>query len=151
MKMMPSRDKDAPGAAWRSGVHASKGNESDGSAGSAGASGGSGHSGDEGGYEKRGWAGGVGWKGEDEMARLAQAFFEATTKESIDNEDILPQEDSDEVQLSVFNIFSTLFPEAVGGEGVGGAPPPLPEATLSARLRLVLLSCEDPLTSSAGL
>jgi hypothetical protein len=54
---------------------------------------------------------------EDELARLALAFFNATTKSSPDNEDILPQEDSDEMKLSVFNIFAGLFPEAVGEHG----------------------------------
>jgi hypothetical protein len=54
---------------------------------------------------------------EDELARLAQAFFEAATKPSTDNEDILPQEDSEEMKLSVFNIFAGLFPEAVGEHG----------------------------------
>ena len=47
---------------------------------------------------------------EDELARLALAFFTATTKCSNDNEDILPQEDSDEMKLSVFHIFASLFP-----------------------------------------
>ena len=39
------------------------------------------------------------WRGMDELARLALAFFTATTKCSNDNEDILPQEDSDEMKL----------------------------------------------------
>ena len=56
---------------------------------------------------------------EDELARLALAFFTATTKCSNDNEDILPQEDSDEMKLSVFHIFASLFPEAVGEHGSG--------------------------------
>jgi len=54
---------------------------------------------------------------EDELARLAQVFFDAATKPSTDNEDILPQEDSEEMQLSVFNIFAGLFPETVGEHG----------------------------------
>lgn len=68
--------------------NASKGDDSDGSAGSAGV--------DGGGDGKRGGS----WKGEEGMVRLAEAFFQATTKESVDNEDILPQEDSDECALS---------------------------------------------------
>jgi len=56
---------------------------------------------------------------EDELARLAWAFFTATTKSSTDNEDILPQEDSEDMQLSVFSIFAGLFPEAVGEQGEG--------------------------------
>jgi hypothetical protein len=56
---------------------------------------------------------------EDELARLACAFFKASTKSSTDNEDILPQEDSDEMKLSVFNIFAGLFPETVGEHGPG--------------------------------
>ena len=58
-------------------------------------------------------------RAEDELARLALAFFTATTKSSTDNEDILPQEDSDMMKLSVFNIFASLFPEAVGEHGAG--------------------------------
>jgi hypothetical protein len=53
------------------------------------------------------------------LARLARSFFVATTKVSTDNEDILPQEDSDEIRLSVFTIFSGLFPETVGEHGAG--------------------------------
>lgn len=87
--------------------NASKGDDSDGSAGSAGV--------DGGGDGKRGGS----WKGEEGMVRLAEAFFQATTKESVDNEDILPQEDSDECALSVFGIFSACFPEAVGPGGAG--------------------------------
>jgi len=62
---------------------------------------------------------GVGSSAEDELARLAMAFFTATTKASTDNEDILPQEDSDVMKLSVFNVFAGLFPEAVGENGAG--------------------------------
>mmetsp|Transcript_18181 Transcript_18181/g.28203 ORF Transcript_18181/g.28203 Transcript_18181/m.28203 type:complete len:415 (+) Transcript_18181:215-1459(+) len=56
-------------------------------------------------------------KEEDEVTRLARAFFSATTKLSQDIEDILPQEDSNEMKLSVFNIFASLFPEVVGEHG----------------------------------
>mmetsp|Transcript_47066 Transcript_47066/g.114676 ORF Transcript_47066/g.114676 Transcript_47066/m.114676 type:complete len:491 (+) Transcript_47066:255-1727(+) len=42
--------------------------------------------------------------------QVARAFFQACTKLSDDNEDILPQEDGAE-RLSVFCLFSELFPE----------------------------------------
>lgn len=43
--------------------------------------------------------------------QVARAFFEAATKLSEDNEDILPQEDAPDLKLSVFFLFSELFPE----------------------------------------
>jgi hypothetical protein len=58
-------------------------------------------------------------RADDELGRLSSAFFLATTKPSTDNEDILPQEDSDEMKLSVFSIFAGLFPDAVGEHGAG--------------------------------
>ena len=99
-------------------AHTPKEEESDESARSAGADGGAG---DEASSVHDQKARMARWRGEDEMSRLARAFFSAATKESTDNEDILPQEDSDEVQLSVFNVFATCFPEAVGPGGAGGA------------------------------
>jgi len=56
---------------------------------------------------------------------VARAFFEAATKLSEDNEDILPQEDAPDLKLSVFYLFSELFPEFVcdkerDGPGKGG-------------------------------
>ena len=57
---------------------------------------------------------------EEEVARLAWYFFKATTRLSSDNEDILPQEDSEDIKLSVFTTFSDLFPEVVGDNGAGG-------------------------------
>mmetsp|Transcript_2704 Transcript_2704/g.2325 ORF Transcript_2704/g.2325 Transcript_2704/m.2325 type:complete len:414 (+) Transcript_2704:213-1454(+) len=50
---------------------------------------------------------------------LARAFFLAATKMSDDSEDILPQEDSEEMTISVFGVFSGLFQEAVGENGAG--------------------------------
>ena len=50
---------------------------------------------------------------EIEPAELAEAFLVATTKLSNSREDILPQEDSEDMQLSVFNVFEMLFPQAV--------------------------------------
>ena len=44
---------------------------------------------------------------------VARAFFHAATKLSDDDEDILPQEDSTDVKLSVFGLFAELFPEHV--------------------------------------
>jgi len=45
---------------------------------------------------------------------VARAFFHAATKLSDDDEDILPQEDSaDGAKLSVYGLFSELFPEHV--------------------------------------
>eukprot|EP00277_Geminigera_cryophila_P031670 CAMPEP_0173060614 /NCGR_PEP_ID=MMETSP1102-20130122/2709_1 /TAXON_ID=49646 /ORGANISM="Geminigera sp., Strain Caron Lab Isolate" /LENGTH=282 /DNA_ID=CAMNT_0013926891 /DNA_START=101 /DNA_END=947 /DNA_ORIENTATION=- len=43
--------------------------------------------------------------------QVARAFFQASTKLSDDNEDILPQEDGVDQKLSVFHLFSELFPE----------------------------------------
>jgi hypothetical protein len=43
--------------------------------------------------------------------QVARAFFQAATKLSDDNEDILPQEDGVDQKLSVFHLFSELFPE----------------------------------------
>mmetsp|Transcript_52722 Transcript_52722/g.163602 ORF Transcript_52722/g.163602 Transcript_52722/m.163602 type:complete len:364 (-) Transcript_52722:224-1315(-) len=56
---------------------------------------------------------------EEEVARLAWYFFKATTRLSSDNEDILPQEDSEDIKLSVFTTFADLFPEVVGDNGAG--------------------------------
>jgi len=42
---------------------------------------------------------------------VARAFFQSATKLSEDNEDILPQEDGVDQKLSVFHLFSELFPE----------------------------------------
>jgi hypothetical protein len=42
---------------------------------------------------------------------FARAFFQAATKLSDDSEDILPQEDGMDQKLSVFHLFSELFPE----------------------------------------
>ena len=56
-------------------------------------------------------------------AQIARVFFEATTKRSSDPEDILPQEGGNKASedLSVFRVFSLLFPEVVGcgDSGVG--------------------------------
>ena len=41
---------------------------------------------------------------------MARLFFKATTKLSSDQEDILPQEDSETLKLSVFYVFTSLFP-----------------------------------------
>lgn len=46
-------------------------------------------------------------------ARIARVFFEAVTKHSDDSEDILPQEGGCNADLSVFHVFSILFPELV--------------------------------------
>ena len=53
-------------------------------------------------------------------ARVARVFFEAVTKTSNDSEDILPQEGGRNADLSVFHVFSLLFPEVVGAGGAGG-------------------------------
>ena len=56
-------------------------------------------------------------------AQIARVFFEATTKRSSCPEDILPQEGGNKASedLSVFRVFSLLFPEVVGcgDSGVG--------------------------------
>jgi len=56
---------------------------------------------------------------EEEVARLAWYFFKATTRLSSDNEDILPQEDSEDMKLSVFTTFADLFSDVVGENGAG--------------------------------
>lgn len=58
-------------------------------------------------------------------ARIARIFFEAVTKASEDSEDILPQEGGAGQDLSVFHVFSVLFPEMVGAAGAGGLFPAL--------------------------
>ena len=50
---------------------------------------------------------------------VARAFFHAATKLSDDDEDILPQEDSLDVKLSVYGLFSELFPEHVVSKECG--------------------------------
>ena len=50
---------------------------------------------------------------------VARAFFHAATKLSDDDEDILPQEDSSDVKLSVYGCFSELFPEHVVSKECG--------------------------------
>jgi len=51
---------------------------------------------------------------------VARAFFHAATKLSDDDEDILPQEDSaDGAKLSVYGLFSELFPEHVVSKECG--------------------------------
>jgi len=54
---------------------------------------------------------------EEHYAQLARAFFSAATKESTDDEDILPQEDGDDAKLSVFHLFCELFPEVAALNG----------------------------------
>jgi len=53
----------------------------------------------------------------DDAFRMARVFFLAATKLSENNEDILPQEDGEGVKLSVFSVFASLFPDAVGNNG----------------------------------
>lgn len=48
---------------------------------------------------------------------MARLFFRATTKLSDDQEDILPQEDSENLKLSVYYVFSGLFPTDDSTEG----------------------------------
>jgi hypothetical protein len=56
-------------------------------------------------------------------ARIARVFFEAATKHSNDSEDILPQEAGRNADLSVFHVFSILFPELVdAGKSEGSSP-----------------------------
>ena len=50
---------------------------------------------------------------------VARAFFHAATKLSEDDEDILPQEDSSDVKLSVYGLFAELFPEHVVSKECG--------------------------------
>jgi hypothetical protein len=49
---------------------------------------------------------------------MARLFFRATTKLSDDQEDILPQEDSESLKLSVYFVFSELFPAEDVTEGL---------------------------------
>ena len=53
-------------------------------------------------------------------ARIARVFFEAVTKASLDSEDILPQEGGPTADLSVFHVFSLLFPEIIAAPGARG-------------------------------
>jgi hypothetical protein len=72
---------------------------------------------------------------DEQVSKLAKAFFMAATKESEDDEDILPQvqvdnlasfvsfmtvrfqEDGDQAKLSVFHLFCELFPEVASVRG----------------------------------
>jgi hypothetical protein len=74
------------------------------------------------------------------VLRFARAFFVAATKESTDDDDILPQvwspaspfqdlcalifilfqEDSEDGKFSVFHVFCELFPEFSTVQGVSG-------------------------------
>eukprot|EP00291_Cryptomonas_curvata_P003358 CAMPEP_0172179820 /NCGR_PEP_ID=MMETSP1050-20130122/16843_1 /TAXON_ID=233186 /ORGANISM="Cryptomonas curvata, Strain CCAP979/52" /LENGTH=167 /DNA_ID=CAMNT_0012852771 /DNA_START=210 /DNA_END=710 /DNA_ORIENTATION=- len=60
-------------------------------------------------------------RGEGRAIQVARAFFRAATKLSDDTEDILPQEDALDYKLSVFNLFSELFPEYVNTDPLGRA------------------------------
>eukprot|EP00960_Hanusia_phi_P068652 766899-Hanusia_phi.AAC.2 len=51
---------------------------------------------------------------------VARAFFHAATKLSDDDEDILPQEDGADQKLSVYYLFSELFPEHVVSKDCNG-------------------------------
>eukprot|EP00287_Rhodomonas_sp_CCMP768_P007697 CAMPEP_0196725422 /NCGR_PEP_ID=MMETSP1091-20130531/7004_1 /TAXON_ID=302021 /ORGANISM="Rhodomonas sp., Strain CCMP768" /LENGTH=367 /DNA_ID=CAMNT_0042067713 /DNA_START=173 /DNA_END=1276 /DNA_ORIENTATION=- len=55
----------------------------------------------------------------DDAFRMAKVFFHAATKLSENNEDILPQEDGEDMKLSVFSVFASLFPDTVGSSGGG--------------------------------
>lgn len=57
---------------------------------------------------------------DDDIAHLGRSFFVAVTKLSENAEDILPQEDSEEIRMSVFTAFAELFPESVGHDGSSG-------------------------------
>jgi hypothetical protein len=61
----------------------------------------------------RGRGGSSGSSLEAKSVLIARAFFHAATKLSDEDEDILPQEDGDENKLSVYYLFSELFPEHV--------------------------------------
>jgi hypothetical protein len=53
-------------------------------------------------------------KSHNPAVKVARAFFHACTKHSEDREDILPQEDAPECQLSVYSVFADLFPQYAG-------------------------------------
>eukprot|EP00961_Rhodomonas_salina_P120067 1615784-Rhodomonas_salina.2 len=53
-------------------------------------------------------------KAHNPAVKVARAFFHACTKHSDDREDILPQEDGPDCQLSVYSIFADLFPQYAG-------------------------------------
>lgn len=50
---------------------------------------------------------------ENLSVKIARAFFQAATVKSGDDEDILPQEDGPDEKLSVYYLFSELFPDHV--------------------------------------
>jgi len=50
---------------------------------------------------------------ENTAVKIARAFFMAATVKSGDDEDILPQEDGPDEKLSVYYLFSELFPDQV--------------------------------------
>ncbi len=57
---------------------------------------------------------------DENIGRLAMSFFQACTKVSDSDEDILPQEDSEDMRMSVFAAFAELFPESIGDDGHAG-------------------------------
>ncbi len=57
---------------------------------------------------------------DENIGRLAMSFFQACTRVSDSDEDILPQEDSEDMRMSVFAAFAELFPESIGDDGHAG-------------------------------
>ncbi len=57
---------------------------------------------------------------DENIGRLAMAFFQACTRTSESDEDILPQEDAEDLRMSVFAAFAELFPESIGDDGHTG-------------------------------
>jgi len=55
---------------------------------------------------------------ESPSVKIARAFFSAATVKSGDDEDILPQEDGADEKLSVYYLFSELFPDHVNNKEV---------------------------------
>ena len=57
-----------------------------------------------------------------EFASRAMVFLKATTKQSQDPDDILPQEAGHDVDLSPFYVFASFFPEFLGFSRAGVCP-----------------------------
>ena len=66
---------------------------------------------------------------ENRAVQVARTFFQACTKMSEDDEDILPQEDAVDYKLSVFRLFTELFPEF---SNKGFCPVPIPRVRVCA-------------------
>jgi len=77
---------------------------------------------------------------ESPSVKIARAFFAAATVKSGDDEDILPQEDGADEKLSVYYLFSELFPENVNNKEVVSDSPGSGSKNGLTRLQVVPLA-----------